>query len=85
MARLPLDQELLSAIRDAPDCRLGELAEMVRNPRTNFGRPITKGLGSALRRLVGDGLVEERHGAYRISDLGRRSLVGDGLDPSVQR
>ena len=85
MARLPLDRELLSAIRNAPDRRLGELADLVGNPRTNFGRPMTKGLRSTLRRLVDDGLVEERRSVYRLTELGRRSLAEDALDPGVRR
>jgi hypothetical protein len=85
MARLPLDRELLSAIRNAPDRRLGELADVVGNPRTNFGRPMTKGLRSTLSRLVDDGLVEEHGGVYRLSELGRRSLAEDAFDSGPQR
>jgi hypothetical protein len=85
MARLPLDRELLSAIRSSPDRRLGELADVAGNPRTNFGRPMTKGLRSALRRLVDDGLVEEHRGVYRLTELGRRSLAEDALDSGAQR
>jgi DNA-binding PadR family transcriptional regulator len=75
MARPSLDEELLRAVRSAPNRRLAELEELVGSPRTNFGRPVTKGLRTALRRLVDDGLVEEDRGAYRISELGRRSLA----------
>jgi DNA-binding IclR family transcriptional regulator len=72
-----LDEELLRALRRAPNRRLGELADEVGLPRTNFGRPMTRLLRSPVARLVDEGLVEEERGRYRLSDRGRRRLAED--------
>lgn len=77
MVRRSLDEELLGAIRNAQNRRLTELEKLVGSPRTNFGRPLTKGLRAALRRLVDEGVVEEDGGAYRLSEGGRRSLAAN--------
>lgn len=71
---------LLRALRSSPDSDLGELAGAVGLPRTNFGRSLAARLRPPVRRLVADGLVEERGGRYRLSDQGRRLLAERALD-----
>jgi len=80
MGELFLDQELLRALRGAPDRSLGELADAVGLPRTNFGRPLRNRLREPVERLLADGLVEEHDGRYRLSERGRRTLVERALD-----
>jgi hypothetical protein len=70
-----LEEELLRAVRRAPDRRPDELAELVGLPRTNFGRPLGHRLRRPLEHLRADGLVEEHDGRYRIAERGRRLLA----------
>ena len=81
MDELSLDQELLRALRRAPDRSLGELADAVGLPRTNFGRSLSHRLQEPVERLLGDGLIEEHGGRYRLSESGRRTLAERALDP----
>jgi DNA-binding IclR family transcriptional regulator len=80
MGELSLDQELLRALRSAPDRSLGELADAVGLPRTNFGRPLSHRLREPVERLLAGGLVEDHHGRYRLSERGRRTLADHALD-----
>jgi DNA-binding IclR family transcriptional regulator len=75
-----LELELLRALRALPDSRLGDLAEAVGLPRTNFGRPLSRPVQQPLGELVSDGLVEEHRGRYRLSPDGRRALAERALD-----
>lgn len=77
---MPLDQELLRALRSGPERTLGELAEVVGLPRTNYGRLLGRRLREPVRQLVADGLVEEAGGRYRLSERGRRALADRALD-----
>lgn len=79
MSERSLDQELLCALRGAPDRDLGELADAVGLPRTNFGRPLRNQLREPVERLHADGLVEEHDGRYRLSEHGRRTLADRAL------
>ena len=81
MGELAVDQELLRALRRAPDRSLGELADAVGLPRTNFGRSLSHRLQEPVERLLGDGLIEEHDGRYRLSESGRRTLAERALDP----
>jgi DNA-binding Lrp family transcriptional regulator len=74
-----LDEDLLRAVRSAPDSTLAELADAVGLPRTNFGRSVNSRLRAPLRRLLDDGLIEERGSRYRISADGRRLLAARAL------
>jgi DNA-binding IclR family transcriptional regulator len=80
MPQMPLDQELLRALRSTPERTLGELADAVGLPRTNFGRPLGLRLREPVQRLVADGLVEEYDGHYRLSERGRHALADRALD-----
>jgi len=80
LAHASLDEELLRALRNGPDRGLGELAEAVGLPRTNFGRTLASRVREPVRRLVDDGLVEEHGGVYRLSERGRRTLAERALD-----
>ncbi len=80
LAHASLDEELLRALRKEPDRSLGELAEAIGLPRTNFGRSLASRVREPVRRLVDDGLVEERGGVYRLSERGRRTLAERALD-----
>jgi DNA-binding IclR family transcriptional regulator len=80
MGELSLDQELLRVLRSAPDRSLGELADAVRLPRTNFGRMLSHRLREPVERLLADGLVEAHDGRYRLSKRGRRTLAERALD-----
>jgi predicted transcriptional regulator len=71
----PLDQELLLAVRRSPNRTMRELASAVGLPRTNFGRQLSHPLRGPVGRLLADGLIEERHGRYRLSERGRRVLA----------
>ncbi len=82
MPESSLDQELLRALRNGPNRRLAELADAVGVPRTNFGRKLSHRLREPLERLLVDGLIEERHGRYRLSERGRRTLAEHELGPS---
>jgi DNA-binding IclR family transcriptional regulator len=66
-----LDLLLLRALRRVPDSSLGELADAVGLPRTNFGRPLSRRLREPISQLVAEGLVEDRGGRYRLSEPGR--------------
>jgi len=68
--RLPLDEELLRALREMPDRTLGELADACGVPRSTFGRPLTGRLRDPLHRLLDDGVVEEHDGRYRLAGGG---------------
>jgi DNA-binding IclR family transcriptional regulator len=80
MGEVSLNQELLRAIRSAPDRSLGELADAVGLPRTNFGRSLGNRLREPVARLLADGLVDEHDGRYRLSERGRRTLADRALD-----
>jgi len=80
MPRLSLYQELLLALRSAPNRNLGELADSVGLPRTTFGRRLPSRLREPIERLLADGLVEEQDGRYRLSELGRRHLADQAFD-----
>ena len=81
MGDFDLDQELLRALRSSPNRSLGELADAVGLPRTNFGRQLGHRLHEPVERLLGDGLIEEHDGRYRLSESGRRTLARFALDP----
>lgn len=70
---------LLRALRSAPDSSLGELADSVGLPRSNFGRPLSRRLREPVNQLVAEGLVEDRGGRYRLSERGRRALAERAL------
>jgi DNA-binding IclR family transcriptional regulator len=74
-----LDEELLRALRRAPDRKLDELASRLDLPRTNFGRRLDDRLRGPLDRLVAGGLVEEHDGRYRLSPRGRALLAERAL------
>ena len=74
------DDVLLRALRAAPDRSLGELAEAVGLPRSNFGRSLASRIREPVRRLVAAGLVEGRSGVYRLTESGRRTLAQRSLD-----
>ncbi len=74
-----LADDLLRALRRSPNSGLADLAVEVGLPRTNFGRPLSERLRPPLERLVADGLIDERHGRYRLSDRGRRALAERAL------
>jgi predicted transcriptional regulator len=75
MSQASLEQELLRSLRRAPDRDLGELADAVGLPRTNFGRPLRNQLREPVERLLADGLVEEDNGRYRLTETGRQTLA----------
>jgi len=79
LGRASLDDDLLRALRNAPDRSLAELADAVGLPRTNFGRPLASRVREPVRRLVDDGFVEDRGGVYRLSERGRRTLAERAL------
>jgi DNA-binding IclR family transcriptional regulator len=83
MAPISLHDEVLRALRAFPDQTFGELAHAVRSPRTNFGRPLTRGVERSLQQLVRDGLVEKHKGRYRLSERGRRTLAERALGSGV--
>jgi len=68
-----LDEELLRALRRAPDRTLSQLAKDV-GPDTNFGRVLTRRIRDPVGRLVEARLIEESGGRYRLSVAGRRAL-----------
>jgi DNA-binding IclR family transcriptional regulator len=70
MSELPLDTELLRALRNAPERTLGELADAVGLPRTNFGRSLGSRIREPVERLIADGLVDAHDGRYRLSERG---------------
>jgi DNA-binding PadR family transcriptional regulator len=70
-----VNDDLLRAIRNLPGRRAEDLADALRLPRTNFGRPVTNTLRDGLDELVDAGLVEERRGRFRLSEAGRRALA----------
>jgi DNA-binding IclR family transcriptional regulator len=80
MASGSQDDALLRALRAAPDRSLGELAQAIGLPRSNFGRPLASRIREPVRRLVAAGLVERRGGVYRLSESGRRTLAERALD-----
>lgn len=75
-----LEDDLLRAIRAAPDSRLDDLAGAVGLPRSNFGRPLTRRLRQTVQQLLADGLVEEHSGRYRLSKPGRHVLAERASD-----
>lgn len=66
-------------LRRAPDRDLGELADAIGLPRTNFGRPLRSRLREPVERLLADGLVEEDNDRYRLSETGRQTLADHAL------
>ncbi|MGH2933658.1 MAG: hypothetical protein ACRDL2_03970 [Gaiellaceae bacterium] len=85
MAPVALHDEVLRALRALPNQTLGELADAVRLPRTNFGRPLTRRVERPVQQLVREGLVEEHEGRYRLSERGRRTLADRALDSGIRR
>ena len=83
MSQPSLDQELLRVLRRAPDRDLGELADAVGLPRTNFGRPLRSRLREPVERLLADGLVEEDNDRYRLTETGRQTLAHHALGQSA--
>jgi DNA-binding IclR family transcriptional regulator len=83
MARVTLEDEVLRALRARPDQTLGELADTVGLPRTNFGRRLARRVQSAVEHLVNERLVEEYDGRYRLSERGRRTLAERALDSGL--
>jgi DNA-binding IclR family transcriptional regulator len=82
MATFELSSEELSvlrAIRSAPDSSLGELADVVGLPRTNFGRRLSRRLRGPVSHLVDGGLVAEHGDRYRLTERGRRTLADIAL------
>lgn len=77
---VPADEELLRALRRAPDRSLDELATAVGLPRTNFGRPFGHLIREPVEHLLAAGLVQERGGRYRLSQQGRRVLAERALN-----
>ncbi len=80
MARVLLEDEVLRALRALPDQTLGELADALGLPRTNFGRPLTRRVQGPVEQLINERLVEEHDGRYRLSERGRRMLAERALD-----
>lgn len=80
MARVPLEQELLRALRSGPERTLDELAEAVGFPRTNYGRSLGKRVRTPVEDLVNQGLVKEHDRRYRLSMRGRRALADRALN-----
>ena len=70
-----LEDELLKAVRRAPNRGADELADLIGLPRTNYGRPLGHRLRGPLDRLRVGGLVDERDGRYRLAEHGRRLLA----------
>lgn len=70
-----LEDELLKAVRRAPNRGAHELADLIGLPRTNFGRPLGHRLQRPLDRLRASGLVDERDGRYVLAERGRRLLA----------
>jgi len=70
-----LDEDLLRALRNAPDRNVDQLAEAVGLPKTNFGRAPSSRVRERVHALVDEGLVEEHGKRYRISEAGRRLLA----------
>ena len=85
MTETSLDEELLRALRRSPDRSLGELADVIGLPRTNFGRPLGHRLREPVERLLADGLVEAHGGRYRLSERGRRALADRAFDAPRHR
>jgi predicted transcriptional regulator len=78
--RLPLEQELLRALRNGPESTLDELAEAVGLPRTNYGRSLSNHVRGPVHQLVTRGLVEEHGRRYRLSKRGRRAIADGALN-----
>ncbi len=74
-----LEEELLRALRRAPQRSLDRLAEAVGLPRTNFGRALGHRLQQPVERLLDEGLIEEQQGRYSLSERGRRFLAERAL------
>jgi len=75
-----LDDDLLRALRNAPDRNVDQLAEAIGLPRTNFGRATSSRVRERVRALVDGGLVEAHGRRYRISEHGRRLLAERALE-----
>jgi DNA-binding IclR family transcriptional regulator len=80
VAKSPLEQQLLRALRNEPERTLGELAEAVGFPRTNYGRTLGNRIRTPVRQLVTRGLVEEHGHRYRLSKSGRLALADRALN-----
>jgi predicted transcriptional regulator len=79
MTEESLEEDLLKAVRRAPNRRPDELADVLGLPRTNFGRSLGHRLRRSLERLRDEGLVEERSGRYRLAERGRVFLAERAL------
>jgi hypothetical protein len=80
VAKVPLEQMLLSALRSGPERTLGELAQAVGFPRTNYGRTVHNRVRKPVQRLVTQGLIEQHGRRYRVSERGRRALADSALN-----
>lgn len=80
MAKVPLEQRLLSALRSGPERTLGELAQAAGFPRTNYGRTLANRVRTPVQRLLAQGLIEEHGRRYRVSQRGRRALADSALN-----
>jgi DNA-binding IclR family transcriptional regulator len=69
-----LEVEILLALRRSPRSRIDELAEAVGLPRTNFGRRLKNSLVTPLQQLLAEGVIEDDHGRYSLTEKGRRRL-----------
>ena len=77
---MDLDDDLLRALRNAPDRSVDRLADAIGLPRTNFGRAPARRLRERVHALVDEGLIEEHGKHYRISEHGRRVLAERTLE-----
>jgi hypothetical protein len=65
----PFDEELVRALRRAPDCTAEQLAREARLPRTNFGRALIGPVHAELERMEAAGTVERQGRRYRLTRL----------------
>lgn len=77
---MDLDEDVLRALRNAPDRSIQQLADAIGLPRTNFGRAPRRRVRERVVHLVGEGLIEEHGRRYRISEHGRRLLAERALE-----
>jgi DNA-binding IclR family transcriptional regulator len=62
----PFDEELVRALRRAPNCTAKQLARKAGLPRTNLGRPLIGPVHAELERMTAAGIVERRGRRYRL-------------------
>jgi hypothetical protein len=78
------DQELLRALRGGRERSLRELAGVIGEPHTSFGRPLTARLHQPIERLLTAGLVEEHAHRYRLASPATQPIAAHAA-PSAAR